>query len=64
MANAIKAPTDTSALFNDKSDLAKFFNFLHSWFATRRCMQECGEEFFSSARDTYVGFQYKIKSMI
>jgi len=30
MTNAIKAPTDTSPLFNDKSDLAEFFNFLHS----------------------------------
>mgnify|MGYP000420076827 CR=1 FL=1 len=27
MTNAIKAPTDTSALFNDKSDLAEFSIF-------------------------------------
>lgn len=32
-------------------NLAEFFNLLHSWSATRRCMQECGEEFFNSARD-------------
>ncbi len=56
MTNAIKAPTDTSALFNDKSDLAELFNFLHRWSATRRCIQECGEEFFAAPGTTMWAF--------
>ena len=43
----IKAPAFT---LKNHWNLEELFNFLHSWSTTRRCMQECGDEFFNSAK--------------
>ena len=43
----IKTPAFT---LKNHWNLEELFNFLHSWSTTRRCMQECGDEFFNSAK--------------
>ena len=52
---ASSLPSYPKALFDfiaslSACSLAELFNFSHSWSATRRCMQECGDEFFNRAK--------------